>query len=732
MPDKQQLDVIQWKGGPALVPAGPGSGKTTSATYRVAKRVIEDKLDAKRILMLTFTNKAAAEMRTRLRALLQDAIENYTEHFMPRVMTFHSFGYHFITKNKAACELDPNGGVSIMDEREAKEALKASMASYELSAPLAKQAKALLESAGNAGIALSAEPAKLAERQAMMRTFLRGRGLDDDAIEDLIAVYTDYTGYKSQHGMMDFSDLILRPYYALRDNPELAERMQKFLLDISVDEAQDTNDAQFSLIRMLAPPEHKPNLVLIGDIDQSIYRFRDAEPENLARFVETYNAEVLMLENNYRSRPTIVGLAQSLIEHNASRFDKTMAPVKDAHGQAPVSLECFERGDEMAEFVARGIRNSLDAGTSADEIAVLYRQHALTTELELKLVEAGIPYRLRGRNKLTESREARLLFAAVRYAANPGDDKSVKRLAEMFPGVGAKVVDVVTGNAKAKSTAQSAKAHAFISALDELRSLEPEHLPEWFKAQPGFTKFLDKLTQERNKRDRSRDNVQNQNEMDANRQVRQRLSLIFGTLKRGLENTKPAGEETVEDKWARAMEQVLQVTSEGVSAPQEAVTLSTLHGAKGLEWDNVYLFGFSEGLTPSDYRMGPVQNNDDESAMETYTRAIRRHQEEERCLAYVGATRARERLHLCHADEMVLFDRNRGRMGKKDFTVSSYALEMTAGGESLRRKRHKANTRVRKNSNSDWARGAFAAQLTRARNLPRTSGSTPTPDSPGN
>jgi DNA helicase-2/ATP-dependent DNA helicase PcrA len=619
MLDADQARVVAHGNGPAAVLAGAGSGKTRCTTERAARRLTEDGLTSESVVLLTFTNKAAGEMRERLADRLP------AETATPWIGTFHSFGYQLVRRHAGVLGVPRNA--TLMDADDAARMLDALLAGPFSERERRQEALRVHERVLAAGLDITDETdaeAVIGEGEAA--------GFGPVACARLLEKLRRYEREKRAAGVLDFADLIQLPIRLLRTNPDIGERVRGQLADLTVDEAQDTDGAQFRLLQLLTPPDN--TVILVGDDDQAIYEWRHARPTNMRDFIDAYGASVYRLERNYRSTPAIVSGGASLVHHNTDRLPKDPFAVREA--PAADRLELAEHGDAdaMAEGVAQRLSDRIRAGTSPADLAVLYRKNRLSRTLEGALLRHGVPYRIKAGTDLLSYADVRMMLAAGRLAANRRDVRALSRLADLVPGLGAKgVARLASGSGDALANTDQLPPRAaqgvadLASALDRLAERGPDALLGWCQHTPLFHDWL-----------RSRARRRAKAEGGGNEAVEQAMRPAWGRMRAvqaAMERRVASRGEGLpaSERWHAALEVIAAGTDEAESG-EAKVTLCTIHGAKGLEWPEVHIFGFSEGLMPMT-RDGEIPNL-----------------AEERRLAYVALTRAATALTLHHADRI--------------------------------------------------------------------------------
>ncbi len=606
-PDQQQ--VVAHRDGPAAVLAGAGSGKTRCTTERALRRLRSDGLPPASMLLLTFTNRAAGEMRERLQQSLP------ADHELPFIGTFHAYGRQLLRDHGERIGIPRKA--TQMDGDDSRRMLDTLLAGV-IGDRLRRQAAVGVHEACTAnGLDITAD-----DDLAAIHAALSAAGFGPVASARCLQRLRRFEAQKRESRLLDYNDLILLPSRLLRANPDLADELRQAYRDITVDEAQDTDGAQFRLLKLIAPP--CGSVVLVGDDDQAIYEWRHARPDNLRDFITQYRARVYRLERNYRSRPGIVEGAGRLVAHNENRLDKTPRAVRaGADGASAMELHLHPDMDHLAVRLADDIRRRIDHGTPASDIAILYRKKRMARTLETALLEQGIPFTVRGSMDLLAYADVRMMLAAARLALNPRDSGALIRLADLLPGLGARGVGRLmtqTGATPLQAAAQmkpgiAEAAEQLDAALTRLRRTGPESLARWCRETPLFRRWLQRR--------------RGGPSLDPERQQFPRLD----TLQRIIDRRAGSAGDDPAARWQRALESVIAGQTDDT---RSAVVLSTIHAAKGLEWPEVHVAGFSEGLMPLE-REGRIGNA-----------------AEERRLAYVAITRARERLMLHHADLLTL------------------------------------------------------------------------------
>lgn len=604
----EQRDAVQSLDGPLLVLAGAGTGKTRVLTTRFAHILLSGRASPHQVLAVTFTNKAAREMRERVGAILGHPAEGLW------LGTFHALCARMLRRH--ASELGLTSSFTILDTDDQLRLLKQVMEAHRIDA-------------------------KRWPAPGLMGAIQRwkDRGLTPDRItpaEDTEfgggaarAIYADYQARLITLNACDFGDLLLHVTELLRTRPEILAGYHRLFRYILVDEYQDTNVVQYLWLRLLAQRADAPaNICCVGDDDQSIYSWRGAEVENILRFEADFpGAKVVRLERNYRSTAPILAAAAGLIAHNDARLGKTLRPGRNDASGEKLTVAALWDSDEEARFVGERIENLRRDDHGLSEIAILVRAGFQTRAFEERLITLNIPYRVIGGLRFYERAEIRDALAYLRCVVQPADDLAFERIVNVpRRGVGDAALASLHAHARARSIPLISAAAEMIDSggvkgrvRDNLRALITlfaECRDDLDRGVLGHVAVVERLLDESGytamwKADKSPD--------------------APGRLDNLSELTRAIAEfETL----AGFLEHVSLVMDNDESAGDDKVNLMTLHGAKGLEFDSVFLPGWEEGLFPS-------QRSLDEGG----NKAL----EEERRLAYVGITRARRRAILSHA-----------------------------------------------------------------------------------
>ena len=611
--NEQQKEAVYQTEGPVLILAGAGSGKTRVLTHRIAYLIDRCSVNPWNIMAITFTNKAAGEMKERVNHNVGFGSEQVW------VSTFHSSCVRILRRYIDRLGYDSN--FTIYDTDDQKTVMKDICKRLQIDTKMLKERTILsaISSAKNECISPLAY-AKEAE--------------GDFTMQKISTVYTEYQQVLKKNNALDFDDLLVKAVELFRACPDVLESYQERFQYIMVDEYQDTNTVQFEFIRLLSAKRR--NLCVVGDDDQSIYKFRGANIRNILDFEKVFpEAKVIKLEQNYRSTQNILDAANHIIQNNIGRKAKALWTDKGAGNT--VHFRQFDTAYDEAEFVADDIRNKKrEAVTQYGECAVLYRTNAQARLLEERFVLSGIPYHVVGGVNFYARREIKDLLAYLKTVDNGMDDVAVKRIINIPKrGIGATTITRVQNYADEHQ----------ISFYDALR--EADQITTIGKSAAKLAPFVTLIQSFRGKLEYYGLEELLQDIIDATGYVKELEESDEEDAESRLENIDElvnkviAYEESHEEaKLSEFLEEVALVADiDNVSENDDRVLLMTLHSAKGLEFSHVYIAGMEDGVFPSYMTI----TSDDPSEIE-----------EERRLAYVGVTRAREDLTLTCARARML------------------------------------------------------------------------------
>jgi len=642
---QQQEKIANHVDGALIVLAGAGSGKTATLVQRVG-RLIDQNINPRSIMLVTFSRKAAKEIKVRLSKAFGFDGEDVV------VDTFHGFGFRFLRQYKDMFGLKEDQDWVILTENEQRRFMndigkpladKANVEAKELRKKLKEDFSlwSLMKQSGvcpgNVSDALMALEKARCAKSGATPNHERVSMLDRLAAQTLVQYEKD----KRSGGYLDFDDLLLLPTRALKKYPEVAKGLAMQHRYMMVDESQDTNAVQYWMTKAIA--EHHGNLVMVGDDDQGIYTWRGARVANLRRFIEDFKAPVAKLEENFRSHSKIVTTAGNLIKHNRSRLAKKPFSAKD-QGTLP-EVRVSERDRDMAQSIVDQISELRAQGAEYNDIAILYRTNRMTTILEPALKQAHIPYSVVGGMSFYERQEIQAATACIRIANKWDDWMALRSLQPYIDGIGKKGINDTIKSlheynenlltlaiheapqqfGKAGIRLQAFLVEVFANTHGNADNMtQPElarRLVQWMK--DGPMKILD----------REKDDV-----------VRVKRSDNLDLLVDEIDRAKPDCfmEYLMEGPISDFVE---------ASDDEDRVTLSTIHRSKGLEWPHVIIAGMSDGLMPLDSaKMNGRPSATSPSKDQADPDDDGGKPEEERRLAYVAATRAAETLTMHHAD----------------------------------------------------------------------------------
>lgn len=598
-----QKEAVTTTKGPLLVLAGAGSGKTRAITYRVLHLVASGEALPEEILAITFTNKAAREMRERISALLNEhGLENAgaDRGQRPLASTFHSLGVKILKENHREALLPKR--FSIYDRSDSLKIIKESMT--------------------RAGIDLKVHPPS---KILSLISRFKGQGLFPNenfdvssSFEALLArVWKEYEETLSKEGACDFDDLLLKAWRLLKDNEEVRNFYSERFKFIHIDEYQDTNEVQYKLTKLLS--KNHQNLCVVGDADQNIYSWRGAKIQNILSFEKDYpNAKMVELGENFRSSKRIVELAEEVINKNTLRLPKTVF-TNNPEGEK-VSLYSAASETEEASFIAEKVRALMQDGQALDEIAVLYRTHFQSRVLEEKFLQNNIPYQVLG-TKFFERKEVKDVLSFIEAARNRQSSTFLGRIINVPPrGIGkVTLLKILSGQKESLSGKVRESVDRFFNFLAEIEKKvekdKPADVLRFVIERSGLKDHLEKGSDD---------------DMERLLNIEELVSLAskYDSLP-----PQEGMEKLLEEASLSSDEKEIDDVKTG------AVKLLTVHSAKGLEFDSVFVAGLEEGLFP-------IVRDGKTSAEES---------EEERRLFYVAVTRARKRLFLSWAHSRMIY-----------------------------------------------------------------------------
>ena len=644
----EQLAAVTLPALPSLILAGAGSGKTRVLTTRIAWLMATGQVSPGGLMAVTFTNKAAKEMLHRLSAMLPVPTRGMW------VGTFHGLCNRFLRAHWKLAGLPQS--FQILDTADSQSAVKRIIKSMQLDEErfVPKQVSWFIAARKDNGE--------------------RPKDVDahDPQTRKMVEIYQAYEDQCQREGVVDFAELMLRTYELMRDNAALREHYQHRFAHILVDEFQDTNRLQYAWLKMFAPPGGQQSVFAVGDDDQSIYAFRGAQVGNMADFEREYRVQhVIKLERNYRSFGNILDSANALISHNTRRLGKNLST--EAGPGEPVRVAEATSDYAEAQWLLDEAQQLHRSGTPRSEIAILYRSNAQSRVMESALFNAGVPYRVYGGLRFFERAEVKHALAYLRLIENPNDDTSFLRVVN-FPtrGIGARTIEQLqdAARASARSLYQSVAAvpgkggnnlQAFTALIDGLRAatkgLTLREIIDQMLATSGLIEFY-RLDKEGADRIENLQELVNAAEAFVTQEGFGKDAVALPVDETGAPGTMSIGVpaalaavdltpdaetgEIVSPLAAFLTHAALEAGENQAQAGQDAIQLMTVHSAKGLEFDCVFITGLEEALFPHENSMSDADGL-----------------EEERRLMYVAITRARKRLYLSFSQTRLLHGQTR-------------------------------------------------------------------------
>ncbi len=607
--NEEQLAAVTAPDGPVLVIAAAGTGKTRTLTYRVAW-LVERGVEPQRILLLTFTNRAAREMLDRARRLVGEGVSSIWGG------TFHHMANRLLRRHAERLGYRPD--YVILDQEDSRalirECMNTGMERSHMPKPEVLQAVYSLA----------------ANRQAPVEEAIRKRfeGHDSFSVPDMLQVYESYAKRKRELNAMDFDDLLANALRLFREYPDLLEYYQRHFEHILVDEYQDTNSLQAEWVDLLAAKRRQ--LFVVGDDFQSIYSWRGADYRNILDFPKRYSdAKIYLLETNYRSVPGILNVANACIAGNPEQFQKNLKPVRK--GGCKPELLLLRSDEQQTAFVLNAVQQLLLQGYALKDIVVLYRAHYQAMELQLALTRERVPFIITSGVRFFEQAHVKDVCSVLRLWANPGDELAFLRLLPLLPKVGARTAADIwlklgkradIRDAQTRETIRNLLPAAACEDWDKIVNSLPDAEKNGLSSKPG--EFIQRF-----------------------------LTAFYSDfLLENYENAERRGEdiealadyagryETPEDFLNEmALQTNLDAETDEFLSPEDAVLkLSTVHQAKGLEWKVVFLLWMVDGMFPSGRSLADGA------------------EDEERRLFYVAVTRARDMLYLCAPTRRVMRD----------------------------------------------------------------------------
>ena len=629
--NKEQKIAVEHQKGPLLVLSGAGTGKTRVLTSRFVYIVKNLKFDFNRIIAVTFTNKAANEIKERVKKALDQNIES------PWIGTFHSIFAKFLRKHAHHVGLKSN--FNILDSEDQKKLIKQVL-------EYCKIDKEVSES-----IYLN-EIQNLKDEKIFPQD--KSKILKYSSLENIDEIYNIYQQRLIEINAVDFGDILLHSYYILINHKDIQETHSNYIQHILIDEFQDTNLLQYDLIKLLL--NNNQNLFCVGDDDQSIYAWRGAKIENIINFPNEFNCEVVRLTKNYRSNNAILEAASSVISNNKNRLGKNLESYNNEIPEQKINLKSFYSQEEESLWVADNISRKYN---DQETFGILVRLTAQMRSIEDKLIKYALPYEIIGGPRFFERKEIKDVLSYLKLANSQSDDLSFERIINLpRRGIGEQSIKIIIDHSRSnnlsffeslKELAQSnklspsllSKTQPFIDLINKISDLinktSLEDLGIFVIEESGYLKMLEN---EKNKLKQ----IENESRIDNLKELVNALS-EFENLDEFLEH-------------------VGLVNENQKKTHQNSIKLMTLHAAKGLEFDHVYLPGWEEGIFPSSRAL--EQNS---------TKSL----EEERRLAYVGITRAKYDLNLSYASSRYTYGINNYSLPSRFLSeIKSINLEETS------------------------------------------------------
>ena len=605
--NEQQKEAVLQKDGPILIIAGAGAGKTKTIAHRIL-HLIKNGVHPENILAITFTNKAAKEMRERVEKIIaSDKTLNIplSYHYKPFISTFHSLGVHIIKENSQLIGLIKN--FSIMDRGDSSKLVKECLKSLDIDSKQFEPSKILNIISREKGNMVSAQD------------YSSGAEKNGYTLQSVVQkVWPMYENKLAQEKALDFDDLLLKSYNILKNHKDILEKYQNLWKYIHIDEYQDTNKVQYMTAKLLASKNR--NICVVGDVDQSIYSWRGADIENILSFEKDYpEAKVILLEENYRSTQTILSVANEVIKNNKLRKEKNLFTKNDI-GEKVSFLKALNEIEE-ARFIARKSQELIAKGVNPREISVLYRANFQSRVLEEAFLTENVPYQVLG-TKFFERKEVKDILSFLRASLNTESLSDIKRIINVpARGIGkVTILKIFEGGKDKLPDGIKEKVNTFFNLLvkikKETEKLKPSEVIKFIIKESGLELELQRGN------DEDKERLENMRELAT-------LAIKYDHL------PKPEGIEKLLEEAA------LMTDQDSLEKNDNAVKLMTVHASKGLEFDYVFITGLEQDLFPH-------QGNGTEAKTPE-------EMEEERRLFYVALTRARIKLFLTYAEMRTIY-----------------------------------------------------------------------------
>ena len=597
--NSEQKKAVTTTEGPLLVLAGAGSGKTRVLTTRIAYLIEELGINPENILAITFTNKAAKEMKERILTMLGPIA------YKIQISTFHSFGLYLLKRHYSL--LGYNHNFTILDSDDALTIIKKIIKEMNLD-PKEYNPKAVRNKISGA-------------KNELLDAEDYSKYANSSYEEVIVDIYRKYEKKLKSNNSFDFDDLLMMPLKLFRDYPNILKEYQEQYQYILVDEYQDTNEAQYIMVKMLAA-KYK-NICVVGDESQAIYSWRGANYKNILNFEKDYkNAKTILLEENYRSTKTILNAANDIIKNNKERKDKKLW-TNNEEGIKIKYHRCYDEKDE-ANYIKDEIKKLINSGINKSDIAILYRTNAQSRNLEEAMLRENIPYKVIGSFYFYNRREIKDLIAYLKLLYNSNDDVNLLRIINVPKrGIGLKTIENLTSKAMLNNCSiydiiDSGKELQFKNIIEELKQA---------KDVVTLTELIDLIIDKTG----IKEELISENTLEA--EVRLENLEEFKSITRNFEEA--SGLVSLEE----FLEEISLVSDiEEHKNNSDVVTLMTIHSAKGLEFNNVFITGMEEGIFPHTNSFNEISGI-----------------EEERRLCYVAVTRAKQKLYIVNARKRMLF-----------------------------------------------------------------------------
>ncbi len=595
-----QREAVETTEGPLLIIAGAGAGKTKTLTYRILHLVTEKKVEPRNILAVTFTNKAAGEMRSRVEGLLRKTEQKFAS--LPFVSTFHALGVHILRENAELLGLPKHFG--IFDQSSSKRAIKEAMEKTEVSS-------------------LQFEPGRLQgiiskEKGKNVSAEEYAAKAGNEYVQKIVAgIWKEYERILAREKSLDFDDLLVMTARLLEKNAAVREHYQNLWHYVHIDEYQDTNRVQYKISNLIAG--ERKNICAVGDIDQNIYTWRGANIQNIIRFEKDYpGAKIILLEENYRSTQNILTAANQVIGKNKIRRDKNLF-TKAGEGEKISLYSAYDENDE-AHFVAGEAGRLIKRGISAEEIAVLYRANFQSRALEEAFLAQDIPYQMLG-TKFFERKEVKDVLSYIRASLNPESLSDVARIINSpARGIGKiTLAKIFEGKESLLPEKMKEKMERFREVLQEIKEYSSVETPS------ALIKFVMKRSGIED--ELGKDKIEGEERLENLREL-VTLASKYDAL--------PKGEGIM-----KLLDEASLVSDQDSLGEKKGVKLMTVHASKGLEFEYVFIVGLEQDLFP--HKRLSEENVTEEEA------------EEERRIFYVAVTRAKKKLYLTSCSLRTIF-----------------------------------------------------------------------------